>query len=869
MSHPPKNAQRLLKWFSGRAEMEDIQGDLDELYYFHLETRPKRKADLFYWKHVLSLLFSYSLKKRKQAAAYAPYYPQNSFAMIRNYFKIALRNFSKHKLFTSLNIFGLALGMCICLLALSIAVAIYQSDEFHTNKDRIYQVNTYIATETESKTYGSIFPATAHNLHTSYPFIEDLVNIHGDIRPTISHYGSEIGTVGYFTTPSFFHVFDFEMVIGNPRSALEDPYSMVLTQSLAEKLFKDLNPIGEIINTDYGDFKVTGVMADPKQTHLFFEALFSYATYKELNEHDLKNDWVNFRNNYAYVLLSEGTGEEQLSQALADLDELAREFHGDSQIKFSSVKLTDAVPRWNISNAIGIGWDQPSIIFFLSIGFLVLLPAIFNYTNLSIARALQRAKEVGIRKTVGAEKNQIKSQFIVETILMTMIALVLSLIIMNPLKTEFLGMVWAAQVLDTDLNTYQLLTFLIFTLLVGFLAGIFPAQYFSRLNPIQTLKGDLRNGKSNVSDFKKGLFVFQFFVSLVFIIGVVAIGRQYRYVLHRNHGFETDNVISVPFKGLDQKVLLTEFSHHPNVKNVTSSSSLPGLPIIDKTEATSNGRDTITLKQVFIDDDFIAHTGMQLIWGDDKNMTQSNQTEELVVVNKAYLDAIRVFNTQEDSLRFTLADGTNCRIVGILEDFNFEPLNEVIRPIALRNAEEKTRYALLTIHSDHIQRTIAELDEVWTSIDDKVNFEAKFLEDDIEEAYYFIAVQIKFFSVLSALAITISCLGLLGMVVYNTENRTKEIAIRKIMGATERSLYLLLSKDFIKLIGIAAAIALPFSYFFYDKLFLYFLLRYGTGLGVLEMMGSVFFLFLVGAICILWQTSKVAKSNPVNRLRYE
>ncbi len=869
MNHPPKYAQQLLKWFSGRAEVEDIQGDLDELYFFHLESNGKRKADRFYWKHVLSLLFSYGLKKRKRAASYAPYYSQNSIAMISNYFKIALRNFSKHKLFTSLNIFGLSLGMCICLLALSIAVAIYRSDEFHAKKDRIYQINTYVATDTETKTYGSTFPATSNGLKNAYPFVEQAVDIHGDIRPTINHHGSEIGTIGYFTTPSFFQVFDFEMTIGNPKSALSDPYSIVLTKNLAEKLFKDFNPVGETLSTDYGDFTVTGVMENPKQTHLFYEALFSYSTYQLINDRDLKNDWVNFRNNYTYVLLEEGTDKSKLNEALADLNEIVTAFHDNTEIELSAMHLTGVVPRWNISNAIGIGWDQPSIIFFLTIGFLVLLPAIFNYTNLSIARALQRAKEVGIRKTVGAEKNQIKSQFIVETILMTMIAMVLSLIIMNPLKVEFLGMVWAAQVLETDLNTYQVATFLVFTLFVGVLAGIFPAQYFSRLNPIQTLKGNLKNGKSSVSDFKKGLFVFQFFVSLVFIIGVVAIGRQYSYVLNHNQGFQTDNVISVPFKGLDKRIVLTEFNNHPDVRSITSTSTLPGLPIADVIEATSNDQDTITIRQVFIDDDFIAKTGMKLIWGESQDLSESNQTEELVLVNQAYLDAINVFNTQKDTLQLTLADGTNCRIVGVLADFNFEPLNELIKPMALRYSEEKTRYALLTINSDHIQRTIAELDEIWNSIDPNVTFESTFLEDDIEEAYYFLSVQIKFFSVLSALAITISCLGLLGMVVYNTENRTKEIAVRKIMGASESSLYYLLSKDFVKLIGIAAAIALPFSYFFYDKLFLHFLLRYGTGLGILEMIGSVLFLFLVGAISIFWQTSKVAKSNPANRLRYE
>jgi len=286
-------------------------------------------------------------------------------------------------------------------------------------------------------------------------------------------------------------------------------------------------------------------------------------------------------------------------------------------------------------------------------------------------------------------------------------------------------------------------------------------------------------------------------------------------------------------------------------------------------QVTSNELDTIDAQAVFVGNQFIEQMEMALSWGSTEDFYQSNKTEEKVLVNRSFMKSIAVFNTQKDTLRFTLADGTRCRIVGIAEDMNYEPLSKIIKPLVFRHSVENSNFALLTISTTNIKKTINDLDAIWLNIDENTIFEATFLDDEIEKAYYFLTVQIKFFSFLGALAITISCLGLLGMVSYTTENRTKEIAVRKIMGASNQSLYFLLTKNFIKLIAISAAIAIPFSYFFFEKLFLYSLIRYGRGLGIIEVLGSVLFLFMVGFASIYWQTSKVANANPSDNLRYE
>jgi len=275
------------------------------------------------------------------------------------------------------------------------------------------------------------------------------------------------------------------------------------------------------------------------------------------------------------------------------------------------------------------------------------------------------------------------------------------------------------------------------------------------------------------------------------------------------------------------------------------------------------------VNQLYVGENFIENMGMDLIWGESGSNRTSTINEELVLVNEQFMKSIAVFEKQNDSLTFALSNGTKCRIVGILKDFNFEPLNQLINPLILRYSLEESNYALLTVNSKDIKGTIDNLDAIWTGIDQKAAFEAAFLDDEIEDAYFFLVVQIKIFGFLSSLAITISCLGLLGMVSYTTENRTKEIAIRKIMGASTKSLYYTLTKDFLKLIMISALIAIPISYFFYEMLFLNVLIRYGQGLGMMEIISSITFLFLIGFSAIYWQTSKVAKANPAGNLRHE
>ncbi len=867
---PPRLVQNIFKWWSKRADAEDLIGDIDEYFQLNVSNKGKLNAQFIYIKQVLSLSFSYALRKRKRSASYSNYYSKNSISMFKNYFKIALRNFSKHKLFTTINIAGLALGMSICILALSISVSVFRFDEFHQKKERIFQVNTFIEEQGEGDLYASTFNAMGAHMSEKYPFIEEVVKIREGFRPEIEHQSNIFNFAGYYTDPTFFQVFSLPLIHGNSATLLAEPFSVVITKSVAETLYKNENPIGQVLETDLGSFNVTGVVDDLVETHFYFDMLTSYQTYEQLNPMlRPENDWVNYSNNYVYLLLKPETNQETLDDALIQVAKTASDFNPEKNITLGSNRLDSIIPSWIISDGLGLGWDLPTMILFMLIGLLVLLPAIFNYTNLSIARALKRAKEIGVRKVVGAEKSQIRAQFIIETVILTFLALIGSVLIFLTIKEGFLDMIMGAESLNISFNATLISVFIVFTLFIGIVSGIFPALYFSRLNPIHTLKGEIQNRSGSVSGMKKGLFVFQFFLSLVFIIGVGAIAKQYIYVFNYNHGFATDNVLAVPFQNVDKQVVINEFSAHPDVKAITASSNLPGLQLPFVVRVTPNANDTILINQVFVGDNFVENLNMELVWGESGNSFQTTKNEEAVLVNEQFLKSMSVFEGKEDSLIFSLGNGTKCRIVGILKDFNFEPLNELINPLIFRYSLEESNYALLTINSGDIKRTIDDLDAIWTNIDQRASFKATFLNDEIEDAYGFLINQIQIFGFLSTMAITISCLGLLAMVSYTTENRTKEIAIRKIMGASIKTLYYTLTKDFVSLILIAALIAIPFSIFFYDMLFLNMLLEYGEGLGWIEVLLSISFLFLIGFLAIFWQTSKIARENPADNLRME
>lgn len=867
--HPPHSAEKLLKWYAGKADLEDMQGDLDEVYINHRQQKGKLKADITYWLQVFSLLFSYGLKRRKSKAAYSSFYYKNSFAMFKNYFKVALRNFAKQKLFTTINVIGLAMGMSVSLLILAVLSQVLQFDSFQENKDDLFRILTTETNDNETSTYATTSLGVYSDLKSNYPGIKDVVRISNRLRLTIDHHKNEIDINGGYTDPNFFEVFSFDLATGDESTALKDPNSLVLSKSLAQTLFADADPMGKILTTIEGEeYIITGILEEhPVQTHLKYDVLASFSTINQTS--NSARDWTNYTSNYVYALMEEGKKEADLRSALTQLTSKSREYIDEGTISFQAQKFTSISPGKNL-NQDNTPFDWLMTVLLFCLGLLILIPACFNYTNLMIARALKRTKEIGIRKIVGSSRKQIRGQFMVESVLLSLIALVGSIFIFIFIRNEFSSMVIGADSLDLTLDPLMITFFIIFAVAAGLMAGLFPALYFSKLTPINSLKSEIKSRTGSISNIRKSLMVAQFAISLIFIIGVGVIWKQHKDILKYDLGFNKENILTVPLKGIDHQLVLNEFSSVPGVNNVAVSSIMPGIESGLGTSINyhpDNRMDSISSYMIEVDDQFLDMLNFKIKWGQSFN-TQIQNADHSVLVNEEFMKIYRTVNPDLDSLT-VMVNGEKRNIRGVVNDFNFMQLNMGMRPLVISHAPAAARFALIRVDSEDIISTVAQLENKWESIESSIPFESYFLDHKIQESYQQAFGIIKIFGFLGVLSITISVIGLFGMVTYYTENRIKEVAVRKIMGASITDLYHALGGSFMKLIVLATVIATPLAYLFYDRLFVRMISKFSVGVGWTEISLSVLFMLIVGILPILWMITKISQVNPAENLRNE
>lgn len=861
MSTPrsPKLANRLLERLAANANLEDILGDLEESYHKTFLQAGKVRAWLFYWRETLSILFSYTLKKRKKDASYSHYYSAAGRDMLVNYVKVALRSMAKQKLFTGINILGLALGMSLNLLILAILSQVIQFDHFHEKKDRIFRITTTKTDAQEVTTYASTFPEILQALKENYPAVEEAVLVK-PISLSVLKHANEVALRGAFTSSDYFQVFSFKLENGNAQTCLNDPNSIVLSQKSAALLFPSQDPMGKSVElADGKHYKVTGLLAKhPPQTHLSFDALVS------LNPSKSQQVWSDEDRQYVYFALQPNADASEFESALAPLAKQVSAFQKETQISFGIQPLLEISPGKDLARD-NVPFDWLTTILLFVLGLLILIPACFNYTNLMIARALKRAKEIGIRKVVGSFKSQIASQFIVESVVLTLMALVGSLFIYLIIREEVSGMIIGAETLDLSLDFRIVSWFVGFAVLTGIAVGVFPALYFAKISPLSSLKGETTTVK--ISNIRKSLIVIQFSLSLGFVIGVAVIASQYHQLLNYRLGFEKENMLVVPLQGQNPALVVAEFSSLPQVQSVALTSHVPGVEGGKPTAIflSNDQEDSVNVYSLAVDTALISAMGLELLWGDipDQNTDKNGG----VLVNQTYMRSVREHHS-EDSLRMIL-EGRPLLIGGVIRDFNFMPLNNYIEPLIIQFSPDKANYAILNIQSNDMIETLNQLENRWVVLDQNVSFESFFLDHKIEEAYQSTVFMIKVFSFLGVLSITISCIGILGMVVFLTENRTKELAIRKVMGANLIQLYRVIGSSFMKLLLVASIITTPLAFFFYDRIFVTMISKYSVGVGWIELVVSVAIMFVLVSLPLLWMINRIAKVNPSENLRYE
>jgi putative ABC transport system permease protein len=795
--------------------------------------------------------------------------------MLKNYLLIASRSLIRHKFFTTINVVGLAIGMSISLLLVAMLSFLWRYDDFHLNKDRIYRVITKIKNPNQTDVFASAPAPLAQQIQDAYPSIEQVVRVNSSLSTDVVDGSNQISIKGYFVDPNFLKVFTFPTTKGDERTSLQKPNTIVITQSAALKVFGTEEAIGRVITLKgIGMVEVTGVLKNhPKNSHLQFEVLCSYVTLQNFNrdnphKESLTQSWISFNNSYVYLLLPSNSKNEigNIERFMnREVGKISLE-KGNSE-NFELQALLDIAPGRELRNQIGPEWAYSSLGLFVFFTILILMPACFNYANISISRAIKRMKEIGIRKTMGGQQHQIFTQFVVETVVTTLLALVLSYFIFSIVRTEFVSMMVNPKGLELNPDLPTIFYFILFAAFVGFLTGVVPATYFGRMNPIQALKGKAV-GKSKKFTFRKVLIVGQFAMSLGFIMSVVIVLNQYRHSLNSDFGFDQENIFDVELQGVDPQLFTNQFSKLSSVKTISMSSGIPGTSFSGSVWVNkANQIDSLEVFQLFVDDEFIPNLNLELIAGTNFLAKEPNRNH--VIVNEEFLRSFGFTdNLSALGASFALSDNQEATIVGIVKNFHYMNLREPIKSFFFRNDPKEFRYANLKIRSKDMVSTIAEMSALWQPLGGDRKFEGQFLDEEIKEAYSFYFSIIKIFGFMGILAISISCLGLLGMVVFTVENKTKEVGIRKVMGASVASITIALSKDFIKLMLVAAIIATPLTYLFFDQVYLK-VQYHSVNIGALEIIVSLLVMLILGLATVLSQTVSAARANPIETLRYE
>lgn len=885
---PPRFAQALFEWFCKGALVEDLKGDMDELFIRNLTRMSASKARWIYWRQVLSLIFSYAVKSRKkQIIQHSSILPD--FSMLGNYFVTTTRNLAKQRFFTIINVIGLATGMSVTLLFIALISFIQTYDDFQENKDRIYRVITHVDSQEYSNDFASC-PTPLYEKLSAFTGIDTLVRLSTAFSYDVSYDNRELLPLrGYFADPSFLTVFTFPLQQGNKNTALSLPNSLVITPAAALRIFGTEDAIGKTLRVgEKGLFEVTGVFKElPKNTHFYFEAVASYTFIDQWTESHPEgpDPWKDFRGNYLYVQFDE-TGDpesdaERAEQALAEIaiDQYAP--YANFKADFSLQSIKDIAPGIELSNTNGRDWGGYTgltIIFVLTL--FILLPACFNYTNISISRALKRSKEIGLRKVMGGQRSQIFSQFVLETVIITLIALIGACAIFIAVRNSFIAMLVDGSGLDLSLTFKMVSWFFLFAVVVGLLTGIVPAIYFSKLNPIDSLKRVGQAGTLGSLSIRKVLITAQFALSLVFIMCVVVAYQQHRGSIGYDFGFNRENILTVDVRGIDPQLFRNQFSKFSEVRAMSYSSHIPGASGGDLTYVVNTvSGDSTEVSRMFADHGQIATFGLTLLAGTNLIDDYSKCGND-ILVNEAFVRQFNLGRPQDAVGRVLMLAGgpsfaggspkarQEVRVAGVMKDFQYMHLEEGIKSFFFQCDAQKFRYAFLAVQSTDLFSTLSSMEAAWKPIGGERKFTSKFLNDYIQEAYNFHLTVVKICGFLGALAISISCLGMLGMVVFTVENRVKEVGVRKVMGATSGTIAYILSKDFVKLMLIAAVIAIPITWLFFEIIYLR-LQNYTVPIGAFEILTSLAILFVLGLSTVLSQTFKAANANPVDSLRRE
>ncbi len=807
--------------------------------------------------------------------------------MFKNYFKTAFRNLTKNKFYTSINIIGLAIGLATCLLIFLYVVDELNYDNYNINASRIYRVNNEIKFNGNYLDLAQVPALMGLTMMHEMPQVEQFTRMswYGSFLVKKGNENIKEGRIGYADS-TLFAVFTLPVIAGNAKTALKDYHSVVITETIAKKYFNRTDVVGKtMLINDTGNYKITAVIKDiPKQSHFHFDFFVPMMENYGSNE----DAWLS-ENYTTYILLKKNANAKQVEAQLnpfmdrhvapqlksmvnISVDDFKK---GGGYIKADLTPLTAIHLHSNKTAELEANGNAEYVYIFSGIAIMILLIACVNFMNLSTARSANRAKEVGVRKVLGSSKKNLIQQFLTESFLISFIALLIAVFIAS-LLLPFFNQLAGKDISGTTLfQPAILLSLIALVLIVGLLAGSYPAFFLSSFQPVDVLKGKMAAGFKR-SWLRNALVVFQFVISIVLIFGTVVIYNQLNYIHNKDIGFNRNQVIIIDHtNALGDQVtsFKNELLQISGVQNATMSGYLPvNYNRNSNTYFTSPALEpstAISMQAWAVDENYIPTLGLKIMQG--RNFSQQFPTDSTgVIINEAAAKFLATKNFLNKKL-YALKDNqtkdqTSFHIIGIIKNFNFSSLRDVVTPLALFPGKDNGGISV-RITSTNVSNLVAQIKNKWKSMAPSQPFDYSFMDEDFNKLYTTEQRTGHIFITFAALAILIACLGLFGLVTYAAEQRVREIGVRKVLGASVSNIAGMLSKNFLKLVIISIVIATPVAYWAMNKWLQNFAYRINISWWMFVIAGAA--ALMIALLTVSFQAIKAAIANPVKSLRSE
>ncbi len=796
--------------------------------------------------------------------------------MLKNYFKIAWRNFHRHKGYSFINTAGFAIGMACCLLIFIYVRHELSYDKYHKDVERIYRIAQDIRTQTANRVFAPISPMVAPTLKADYPQVENAARA----MTTSSRLVRREETFFYenyfmYADQELFDIFTIPFIQGNSKEALTRPQTVVISERMALKYFGRANPMGKTLEINKREYEITGVVADPHEnSHIKYDLIASLGTLSNWSE---MSNWYSTMF-YTYLKLKPNVNVEEFSQHVSSLaDKYVGEKLGSrgSAYRYFLQPISGIHLHSHLRYEIEPPGNALYIYIFSFVGLFILIIACLNFMNLATSRAANRAKEVGMRKIVGAKRFQLIGQFLGESLLVAFLSLCFAMAIVRftiPLLNNLTGT--SLSFVDL-LNPLVLISLIGGGILVGLAAGLYPAFVLSAFRPVLTLKGTKSVGSRSFA-MRTVLVVIQFTISVVLIIGTLIMYKQFNFMKNQHLGFEKEQKLVLPLRGgisieKNYETAKDLFSKHPSITSATVSSSVPGRGVSNFGIRLLGEEDdkSQSMFHTYFDHDFIPDYGIEIVAGRAFQKGMSTDIKGAFLINEAAVKAF-AWSSPEEALGKYLKTGYGGRvspIIGVTRNFHYRRLQSEVEPLVMEFLPESFRYITLSIDITSMKETLAFIESQWKILFPGYPFENFFLDTDFDRQYRADEQVGRIFGIFTLLGLFIACLGLLALASFTAESRTKEIGIRKVLGASVMEIVIMLSKQFTKWVLLANCIAWPIAYYFMHRWLKNF--AYRININIVTFLLSGILVLAVALITVSYQSIKASLANPVDSLRYE